>query len=254
MAGGIAAEQSEHARTAQVSLQPGLAGDDVEVNVLKAFRFGEQRHVGLAAADHIPQRGADGSEQWSQIRGFIGGEVIERDGMTARDKHQPAGQRRAECVGNAPSRAQVDPLSCRQVCPRTVGTAHAPWSPGTSRIVPGTGFPLPSGKSLTAANPPAQARRTPSRRAPCPVRSKCGRCLVQASPDGWGRGRCCLSGGRSFVSPQRRQRRQYYAPRAARRCRRRAGAGGDVLEGGPPLGEQGEPVGGSRQPPCQWSV
>jgi hypothetical protein len=57
--------QSEHARTAQVSLEAGLAGDDVEVDVLKAFRFGEQRHVGLAAADHIPQRGADGSEQWS---------------------------------------------------------------------------------------------------------------------------------------------------------------------------------------------
>src|ERR1700733_6991999 len=62
IAGGIAAEQSEHARTAQVSLKAGLAGDDVEVDVLKAFRFGEQRHVGLAAADHIPQRGADGSE------------------------------------------------------------------------------------------------------------------------------------------------------------------------------------------------
>jgi hypothetical protein len=125
IAGGIAAEQSEHARTAQVSLQAGLAGDDVEVNVLKAFRFGEQRHIGLAAADHIPQRGADSSEQWSQIRGFIGGQVIERDSMTARDKHQPAGQRRAECVGNAPSRAQVDPLSCRQICPRIVGAAHA---------------------------------------------------------------------------------------------------------------------------------
>ena len=125
IAGGIAAEQSEDARTAQVSLKAGLAGDDVEVNVLKAFRFGEQRHVGLAAADHIPQRGADGSEQWSQICGFIGGQVIERDGMTARDKHQPAGQRRAECMGNAPSRAQVDPLSCRQICPRIVGAAHA---------------------------------------------------------------------------------------------------------------------------------
>jgi hypothetical protein len=76
IASGIAAEQSEHARTAQVSLQAGRAGDDVEVNVLKAFRFGEQRDVGIAAADHIPQRGADGSEQWSQIRGFIGGQVI----------------------------------------------------------------------------------------------------------------------------------------------------------------------------------
>lgn len=76
---------------------PGRAGgdDDVEVNVLKAFHFGEQRDVGLAAADHIPQRRADGSEQRSQIRGFIGSRVIERDGMTARDKHQPAGQRRA---------------------------------------------------------------------------------------------------------------------------------------------------------------
>jgi hypothetical protein len=79
---------------------PGRAGgdDDVEVNVLKAFHFGEQRDVGLAAADHIPQRRADGSEQRSQIRGFIGSRVIERDGMTARDKHQPAGQRRAGCV------------------------------------------------------------------------------------------------------------------------------------------------------------
>ena len=88
----------------------------MEVNVLKAFRFGEQRDVGLAAADHIAQRGADGPKQWSQICGFIGGQV-ERDGMTARDKRQPAGQRRAECMGSAPSRAQVDPLSCRQIYP-----------------------------------------------------------------------------------------------------------------------------------------
>ena len=102
IAGRIASGQSEHARTAQVSLEAGLAGDDVEVDALKAFRFGEQRHVGLAAADHIPRRGADGSEQWSQICGFIGGQVLERDGMTARDKHQPARQRRAGWVGNAP--------------------------------------------------------------------------------------------------------------------------------------------------------
>jgi hypothetical protein len=39
--GGIAAEQSEHARAAQVGLQAGLAGDDVKVDVLKAFRFRE---------------------------------------------------------------------------------------------------------------------------------------------------------------------------------------------------------------------
>ena len=139
MAGGISADQSEHARTAQVSLKAGLAGDYVEVNVLEAFRFGEQRHVGLAASGHIPQRGADGFEQCSQICGFIGGEVIERDGMTARDKHQPAGQRRAECVGNPPSRPQVDPLSCRQICPRVVRTTHAlpvSWhEPHSSRTV-----------------------------------------------------------------------------------------------------------------------
>ena len=33
VAGGVAAEQSEYARAAQVRLQAGLAGDDVEVNV-----------------------------------------------------------------------------------------------------------------------------------------------------------------------------------------------------------------------------
>lgn len=147
IAGGIAAEQPEHARTAQVSLQAGLAGDHVEVKVLKAFRFGEQRDVGLAAADHIPQCGADGFEQWSQIRCFAGGEVIERDGMTPRDEHQPAGQRRAECVGNAPSRAQVDPLSYRQICPRITGTAHALLVSRHEPHCPRNAFPLPSGKS-----------------------------------------------------------------------------------------------------------
>jgi hypothetical protein len=34
-----------------------------------------------------------GSEQWSQIRGFTGGRVIERNGKTARDKHQPGARR-----------------------------------------------------------------------------------------------------------------------------------------------------------------
>lgn len=168
IAGGIAAEQSEHARTAQVSLKAGLAGDDVEVNVLKAFRFGEQRHVGLAAADHIPQCRADGSKQWSQICGFIGGQVIERDGMTARDKHQPAGQRRAECMGCAPSWAQVDPLSCRQIYPRIVGTTHAllvsRHEPHCSR----TAFSLPPSKSLIIANPQHLCGPIPPRSAPGP--------------------------------------------------------------------------------------
>ena len=164
--GGIAAEQSEHARTAQVSLQAGLTGDDVEVDVLKAFRFGEQRDVGLAAAGHIPQRGTDGSEQRSQISGFTGGQVIQRYGMTARDKHQPAGQRRAERMGDAPSRTEIDPLSCRQICPRIVNTAHAPLisrhAPHCSR----TAFPLRPAKSLTAATPP------PGRSHPAALRAR----------------------------------------------------------------------------------
>ena len=131
IAGGIAAVQSEDARAAQVSLQAGLAGDDVEVNALKAFRFGEQRDVGLAAADHIAQRGADGSEQWSRICGFIGGQVIEREGMTARDKHGvPAPPSKGLTFANPPTPAR--PTHPVALCARSAAnedvrrTAHVP--------------------------------------------------------------------------------------------------------------------------------
>lgn len=56
VAGGVAAEQGEHARAAQVGCQAGLAGNDVKVNVGEAFRLGEQRDVGLLAAGNLPER------------------------------------------------------------------------------------------------------------------------------------------------------------------------------------------------------
>jgi hypothetical protein len=71
-------------------------------------------------------------------------------------------------MGNAPSRPQVDLLSCRQICPHVVSTAHAllvSWhKPHCSRTV----LPQPPGQRR-APQPANTGATDPSRRAPRPV-------------------------------------------------------------------------------------
>jgi len=73
MAGGIATEQAEYAWAALSRIQARLPGQDVEVHVRETLCLGEQRDVGLGAAQHLAQRRGQGTQQRAKVSGFLRG-------------------------------------------------------------------------------------------------------------------------------------------------------------------------------------
>jgi hypothetical protein len=97
MAGGIAAEQPEHARSAEVGVQVAMPRDSVKVGVLEALGFGEERDIGLVAADDLPQRGCQAGEQWPRSAASAG--VSSSSAITCRAARSSRRAARPESVG-----------------------------------------------------------------------------------------------------------------------------------------------------------
>ena len=126
-------EQREHRRSALVLAEPVHARDHVYVQVLVVLRLGEEHHVRLLAADHLGQRLRRAVQHGPELgRGFRC-QLVHRSHVLVRHHDQPARQRRAERVGDAPRARDEDLLAGRQRADASVVLAsdasHAPsWS------------------------------------------------------------------------------------------------------------------------------
>ena len=125
VARGIAAEESEHARAAEVGGQVRLAGDDVKVNVLEPLSLGEERDVSFAAAEYLAQRGCESAEQRAELGGFLRRQLVQSGDVAAWQDDQPARQRGPEGMRNPPPLADVHPLSRRQIGAGVICTSQA---------------------------------------------------------------------------------------------------------------------------------
>jgi hypothetical protein len=139
MASGIAAEQPEHARSTEAGVQVRMPRDHVKVDVLEALSFGEERDIGLVAANDLPQRGRQVSEQRPEIGSFRRRQLVECDHVPAGQHNHPAGQRRSESVRHPPGRADVHPLPWRQIQPGVIDAAEAITVVRHGRIIPQRG-------------------------------------------------------------------------------------------------------------------
>ena len=97
----------------------------MKVDVRETFGLGEQRDIGLAAPQHLPQRRGQGTQQGAKVGGFFGRQLIKRNHVPAGQHDQPPRQRCPERMRNPPPRAHMHPFSRRKIRQRVLGTTDA---------------------------------------------------------------------------------------------------------------------------------
>lgn len=112
------------------------SGHDVEMDVREALGLSELRNIGLHAARHSLQRLRQAYLPGPEGSGFCVAQLGYRCHVSAREKHQPARQRRVESVRHPPELIDSDTLSQRQLV--NVGIAVAAVAVGLLLHVPNT--------------------------------------------------------------------------------------------------------------------